>query len=204
MSEYKGLLPIIDSETVETVKKEFESEEGSLEKILSHMEHENSQMHYFLRNFSADTGYRKQLLCIGAFIYRCFDIKNSVPIVTPEAYHEVREEFETVQRFSRGMEKLSKTLEEDNPLICKYIKEFASRWKREDFVILITGLTIYQFFLKQAEFEALEKATIPFDIGNFPITHSLRKRLNIALFTENYEIASKIRDKINKSSEPLQ
>ena len=199
MSECRGLLGIITPELGDIVQEEFNDQDDFLDKVLGRMGDENSQMHSFLIGYAE---WRYEVLSAGTFVYRCIEVSDTVPIVTPETYHEIVEEV-AKSNFSRYTNHLYKTLKENNPWIFDFVNHFSSQFPREKDDALNAGVTIYRFLEKQAVNNSLKFPSVPFDFQEYPLTSKLRKRLNIAIFTENYEIAYQLRDKINLTLEPL-
>jgi len=199
MSENKGLLPIVTPDIEDIVQEEFEKDKGYIVAMLDRLYEENQAIYAFL---DASSEKMAEALYIGTFIYRCLEIKGELPVVTLDAYREIEESFEKARSLSYLLN-VAQRLKEDNPWIVKFAKNFSRQYPTKKYYVFCTGIAVYSFLEKQAEYDVLQKPVVPFDTEQYPLTFVLRKRLNIALAGENYEIATKLRDEINKTPEPL-
>jgi len=199
MTENKGLLEIITEDIGLAVEGEFKTQKNYMKQMLDNMYKENIYIWMFLDLYTPPAD-QKALYC-GEFVYRCLEKVDSILMVDSKAFIEVTHEA-TSSGGDEYAEGIIKRLHEDNEWLADYIVNLAHESAIGD-RIKAAGAVVYRFIEKQAEINVLKKPIYSIDPKKYPLTYLLRKRLNIAIATENFEIAAELRDKINAMGESL-
>ena len=200
MSERKGLLPIVEEETCINTKNELIKAIDIFDIIIEKIGGENPLIINFLAGYGREIKEPVPMYCNGIFVYKTLDKTDLLPIVKRDIGKMVIEEMS--QDKSYYARNFIKRLEEDNPSLVKHILINSEKTK-EPMYTAYGGLMVYRLLEKQIELDILKNSSISYDKEKYPKTYELRKSLNLAIITEQYELATKFRDEINATSEPL-
>ena len=181
MSERKGLLSIITSDTYNSVKLEQLREYYGFNRLNEMEAGSNPLLAKWIKNQSDELFSQVNLIHVGTIIHDLIRRQQLPPKVTQKALDSVYRDYAAQETYINGL--IRRLHEGDNPLIASFIDGYAQRSPENPHVRRVGAMT-YAFLEEQARVDISSQTWVQ------------RVALNLAAAEERFEDAVKLKKEI--------